>query len=1040
MGFIAKAISYRAALITVCLIVTGCLIGHRAAASDIADFSSRWWFYVGSIDSSIQLCHTDSCLHRLDVAAIKTSTNNQLLYWNNAALSIPWPQKNGSTPIVESSEAFYLSRQFGEIKYFIPIQFKDENRQKQWLDAQFGSSYTELNYDVKIPLNSVHDGDTLVENLHVIPKYGTAYLLLYFISIILCFICILYLTPWVVERLGLTVGSTCVVLLMTGVRLIYSHTRILHTVDHHELFRHTISDHLLSSSLSELFLNMLLFYFITIFFMKTYEIPKQLNVSLQQKRLTTVAGYLFILFGSMSLVYLIERIVLHSPLVFQFDKIYLWEWNTHVFILSILFFIGSLFFLGYLVVKLIAGLGGSFRDRFIMLMISCIISWPMLNFISPEVSQFGFYALMISLMVLMDVFVDSKQKSVSWMVIWLITIASGTTALLYTHHQNAFPKAASDAALRIAHTYEENDKMVVQDALVRDLSWTIFESGQVRNQYGHIAPNNQSIYEIPDIGHYDYIETDDTNLILYRHSEEVVVAVASTKSNVIQFISLFSFLFTSLTLLVVLTFALNLLTKFIPDTWQVNIKRSSSIRRRIQYVVFSMLVLSFATVFAVTSYYVKDHQSSDALTTEQSGALYVQTVTQYLNALSPRQLKFPIEIPAWSHGYSDLFDTKGNSISTHQITVLRPPYDLIGDNPVEKSKLYNGILYQRIRTANLEMIAALQPWVNLNDKDYFINNLLGTLLNLYIFLFVIASSIALAFADTITRPLYQLREQFSSLTIGRSNKHIEWKTNDELGQVIHEYNRMLSKIEESVETLAMTQRELAWREMAKQIAHEIKNPLTPMKLCLQHLEFTQKHQPERVPEMLQGVTHTLLEQIDNLSNIATEFSNFAKMPTPENNKIILNEVASNVHDLFRKRDDMDIYLHIPIDEIYVFGDKHYISRVLINLVKNATQAIPSNRRGRIVIDLYKDKDNAIIKVEDNGTGIPKEIQDRVFQPNFTSKNSGTGLGLAICANIVESFNGKIYFESEINVGTTFYIEIPLMHTIDNYADVHRVLL
>jgi len=184
----------------------------------------------------------------------------------------------------------------------------------------------------------------------------------------------------------------------------------------------------------------------------------------------------------------------------------------------------------------------------------------------------------------------------------------------------------------------------------------------------------------------------------------------------------------------------------------------------------------------------------------------------------------------------------------------------------------------------------------------------------------------------------------------------------------------------------------------------------------------------------------LIEQIDNLSQIAGEFSSFGKLPQGQNEKVILNEIVSTIHDLFRKRDDMDITLAVPIDEIFVFADKNHLIRILNNIVKNAIQAIPSGRRGMISLNLYKDEQNAYIKVSDNGVGIPENMYGKVFSPNFTTKSSGTGLGLAISANMIESFNGKIYFDTQETKGTDFYIKIPLMHLEDNYRDENKVNL
>jgi signal transduction histidine kinase len=164
------------------------------------------------------------------------------------------------------------------------------------------------------------------------------------------------------------------------------------------------------------------------------------------------------------------------------------------------------------------------------------------------------------------------------------------------------------------------------------------------------------------------------------------------------------------------------------------------------------------------------------------------------------------------------------------------------------------------------------------------------------------------------------------------------------------------------------------------------------------------------------------------------------MPQAENEKVLLNDVVASVHDLFRKREDMDVQLYVPIQDIYVFADRNQLIRVLNNVVKNAIQAIPEERRGRIDISLLKRGDKAIISVLDNGTGIPDEMKERVFTPNFTTKSSGTGLGLAICANIVETFNGRIHFATNPGEGTTFFVEIPLMRLEGNVREQEHVML
>ena len=305
---------------------------------------------------------------------------------------------------------------------------------------------------------------------------------------------------------------------------------------------------------------------------------------------------------------------------------------------------------------------------------------------------------------------------------------------------------------------------------------------------------------------------------------------------------------------------------------------------------------------------------------------------------------------------------------------------------------------------------------------------ISTILNVYVFLFLIAGAIALAIANSITRPLSIIAGKLKEFKLGASNEPLIYEDNDEIGQLINEYNNLIVQVQDSADIIAKTERDMAWREMAKQVAHEIKNPLTPMKLSIQYLDKMVKTNPDRAKDLTEKVASTLVTQIDALTNIANEFSNYATMPKANNEKIILNEIVEAVHDLFRKRDDMDITMSEPIADLLVFVDRNQLIRILNNLVKNAIQAIPDDRRGKIDIALNKKNYSAIITVKDNGTGIPDYMKQKVFTPNFTTKNSGTGLGLAISANMIDSMNGRIYFDTRIYEGTTFFVEIPLMRT------------
>ena len=233
---------------------------------------------------------------------------------------------------------------------------------------------------------------------------------------------------------------------------------------------------------------------------------------------------------------------------------------------------------------------------------------------------------------------------------------------------------------------------------------------------------------------------------------------------------------------------------------------------------------------------------------------------------------------------------------------------------------------------------------------------------------------------------------------------------------------MIDELEESAVQLATSEREQAWREMAKQVAHEIKNPLTPMRLSVQ--SFQRKFNPddENIHQKVSEYSNTLIQQIDTMSSIASAFSNFAKMPAQQSEELDVVHVVKLALDIFNEP-----YIKYDFDneEIIANFDRTQLIRVVTNLVKNGIQAIPENSEDPMIeVKVYSEDDNVNISVEDNGTGITEENKPKVFEPKFTTKTSGMGLGLAMVKNIVETYNGTITFSSELGKGTIFTVSFP----------------
>jgi signal transduction histidine kinase len=295
----------------------------------------------------------------------------------------------------------------------------------------------------------------------------------------------------------------------------------------------------------------------------------------------------------------------------------------------------------------------------------------------------------------------------------------------------------------------------------------------------------------------------------------------------------------------------------------------------------------------------------------------------------------------------------------------------------------------------------------------------------FLVLFVVAAAIAFLITRDFTRSLSKLSDSINHLKLGKKNETLEWKSNDEIGQLIQEYNRMLFQLEASADKLAQQERETAWREMAQQVAHEIKNPLTPMKLRLQHLQRSWQDNPEEFQTRLNDFVQSMTDQIDTLSHIAQEFSNFAKMPQSKNERLNLQDIVKSVLSTFENENQTISFYQNTHDTAFVFGDKSHMIRVLNNLLTNAIQSISTDREKNISLGVRISKNHVTIKITDNGSGISPEISKRIFMPNFTTRSTGSGLGLAMVKSIVTQMNGKVAFRTQVDKGSSFFVILPL---------------
>ncbi len=310
------------------------------------------------------------------------------------------------------------------------------------------------------------------------------------------------------------------------------------------------------------------------------------------------------------------------------------------------------------------------------------------------------------------------------------------------------------------------------------------------------------------------------------------------------------------------------------------------------------------------------------------------------------------------------------------------------------------------------------------NLDQEIKEVVSVLLIIFMFMFLILLLSSFLASNNLTHPLKIISQKIKRTKLENTNEAIEWDSNDEIGVLMKSYNKMIKKLEESRQALSQSEKQSAWREMAKQVAHEIKNPLTPMKLSIQQLQRTLPNDDPKVKERIQRALNSLTDQIDTISEIANSFSEFAKMPVPKTEKFDMVVAVQKTVDLYMQANNIEIDWSSTEKQILVSGDRLFFSRVITNLILNGIQAVPQVRQANIKVKVYREATNGIVSITDNGAGIPEDIRKKVFITNFSTKVGGSGLGLAMAKKGIEHAGGNIWFETEENIGTTFFVDLP----------------
>lgn len=469
---------------------------------------------------------------------------------------------------------------------------------------------------------------------------------------------------------------------------------------------------------------------------------------------------------------------------------------------------------------------------------------------------------------------------------------------------------------------------------------------------------------------------------------------------------------------------------------------------KFQFAFILLLIVSFLLIFYVSVNFIQQKYEAEQIANLESKKNYIQKSLQDmyywnedLTEKNMQDLNFDLQDLSFLY-HTDIlvYNNQGVLVGSSQPRIFNK--NLISDRIAPKpffAQDANMNQYEHIGKLNyltaytdffngdfLQIgYIAVPQFFSQDEIKNEIKSFLTVIIHIYLIISILVIFVSLFIGKQLSAPLIVLENKLKEMRLGTRNEKVDYKVNDEIGQLVLQYNRTVDELEQSAKLLAKSERESAWKSMARQVAHEINNPLTPMKLTIQQLQRTKGMNDDRFDDYFTKSTVMLIEQIDNLSRIAGTFSDFARMPEASFERVDIAARLHSVVQLFSNNYEKTQLSYIGQETgVFAYADPEQLVQVFNNLLKNAIQAIPSDRMGIVTINLIEKSENIVIEITDNGVGIEIDAYDKLFAPNFTTKNNGMGLGLAIAKNIIEISGGTVTFTSIVGQGTTFSISLP----------------
>ncbi|OYT16941.1 MAG: hypothetical protein B7C24_05285 [Bacteroidetes bacterium 4572_77] len=582
-----------------------------------------------------------------------------------------------------------------------------------------------------------------------------------------------------------------------------------------------------------------------------------------------------------------------------------------------------------------------------------------------------------------------------------------------------------------------------QHRLTKGYSYAIYKNGLLNERYGsfdykqklkdyHLLSFHTQFFNLQKHKHYLFAKDQEENIIISSENPKLLERIAS-----------FTFIFLIFSMLTFLFYSI-----LFPNALKESL---NSFQGRLQYSMIILLLFSFVLIGLSSLYYIYylNENKNESILLEKAHSVLIE-----LEHKISHIEKFTPEDKAYAERllikFSEVFFTDITLYNEQGLLIASSRPEMFSASLLSKrmeamafhelNSLRNSYFVQEEKIGTQSYLSAYLPFQNRKNlsvaylnlpyfaKQYELENevsgFIVAFLNIYLFLLFITLLITIIISRYLSKPILLIKEKLQHLGLDHTNEKIDWKKDDEIGELVKEYNRMVDELSKSAQKLALSQRESAWREMAQQIAHEIKNPLTPMKLNVQYLEKAWDDGVDDYEVRMKRITRGLQEQIDALTNIANQFSSFASIEKLNMEKLHLPSIIKDVVSIFKSHTNISFKININPENIYYQGDKSQSIRIFNNLYKNAVQAIGNRADGEIITEIKLIDKDILIQIRDNGMGISEKEIPHIFEPRFTTKTSGMGLGLALVKKMTENIKGDVKVVSEKGKGSVFTLIIP----------------